>query len=116
MMSLFSSTVAGSRLEGIMITIGTIHLLPVQMGLAAFYLAEGNYTQLKSVVTFLHFSVPETTYVDADICSEVTFHVTNEQGYPLENVLIDVDGSNYLITDFNGEADTCLQVGSYTLL
>ena len=46
--------------------------------------------------TFLRF--PKPHHLDADICSEVTFHVGDEQGYPLDNVLIDVDGS-YLITD-----------------
>ena len=78
----------------------------------SFNLAEGDYTIEINGYIF-NFSVPETTYLDANICSEVTFHVGDEQGYPLDNVLIDIDGS-YLITDFNGEADTCLQVGNYS--
>jgi hypothetical protein len=102
----------GEPLEGIMLTIGTITVVTGPDGLAVFNMTEGDYTFEINGYIFT-FSVPETTYIDADICSEITFHVTNEQGNPLENVFIDVDGS-YLLTDFNGEADICLQVGSYT--
>jgi hypothetical protein len=102
----------GEPLGGIMLTIGTITVVTGPDGLVAFNLMEGDYSIEINGYIFT-FSVPETTYIDADICSEVTFQVKDEQGNPLENVLIDVDGS-YLLTDFNGEADTCLQVGSYT--
>jgi uncharacterized membrane protein len=102
----------GEPLANIPITYGTVTVTTDAAGIAVLQFNAGNYTINIGGYIFT-FTVPETIYLDADICSEITFHVTNEQGYPLENVLIEVDDSN-LFTDFNGEAVICLQVGSYT--
>jgi hypothetical protein len=107
----FFANCCGEPLEGIMLTIGTETVITGADGLAAFNLTEGDYTVEINGYIFT-FSVPETSYVDADICSKVTFHVINELGEPLEGATIDVNGE-YLLTDATGEAFTCLQVGSY---
>ena len=102
----------GEPLEGMMLTIGTVTVITGADGLATFNLTEGDYTFEINGYIFT-FSVPETTYIDADICSEVTFHVDDEQGNLLDEVNININGGN-LVTDYTGEADTCLQVGNYT--
>ena len=95
-----------------MIAIGTTTVVTGPNGLAAFNLTEGDYTV--EIGGYIYtFSVPETNYVDADICSEVTFHITDDQGNPLEAVFLDIDGLS-LITNYNGEANTCLQVGNFS--
>ena len=73
----------GEPLEGMMLTIGTVTVITGADGLATFNLTEGDYTFEINGYIFT-FSVPETTYIDADICSEVTFHVDDEQGNLLE--------------------------------
>ncbi len=101
----------GEPLAGISLTIGTQTIVTGPTGMVILSLPAGTYSYIAGGIEGT-VTIPPPAYIDLDICGEVTFHVTNEQGYPLENVLIDVDGS-YLYTDFNGETDTYLQVGSY---
>ncbi len=101
----------GAPLEGIPVIIDGYTLFTPANGLVVLILPPGSYT-IEIGGYIFNFTVPGTTYLDADICRELTYHVTTEQGYPLENVLISM-GPIYLLTDYNGEADTCLQVGSY---
>ncbi|MEZ5084077.1 MAG: T9SS type A sorting domain-containing protein [Bacteroidales bacterium] len=57
------------------------------------------------------FTLPDTTYVEVDICSEVTFHVTSD-GEPIEGASVTVDDET-IATNSLGEAVFCLQNGTY---
>jgi hypothetical protein len=102
----------GEPQGGVPITIDNTTVISEVNGVVVFSLLPGSYTALVGVYLF-NFTIPGTTYIDADVCSEATFHVTSEEGYPLEDVMISM-GSNSLWTDANGEADTCLQAGNYS--
>lgn len=103
----------GEPLEGIMLTIGTTTLITGANGLAIFNLAEGDYTVEINGYIF-NFSVPESSYVDADICSEVTFHLTS-QGNPVSGASVTVNNET-IETNAYGEAIFCLQNGPYTYI
>jgi hypothetical protein len=100
----------GEPLSGIPITINGYTIITPETGIVVFSLIPGNYSVLVGGYTF---TITGTTYIDADVCSEVTFEVTDEMGQPLEGVSIEVN-SDYFLTDISGVASTCLQVGTYS--
>lgn len=100
----------GEPLEGIMLTIGTTTLITGANGLAIFNLAEGDYTVEINGYIF-NFSVPETSYVDADICSEVLFSVSSG-GEPVEEASITINNES-VVTNTLGIAEYCASPGLY---
>jgi hypothetical protein len=103
----------GEPLGGIMVVFNGQAIITGPDGIFILSLPEGGSYSIWIGGYIFNFSLPGTTYIDADICRDLTYHVTSEQGNPIVNTLISM-GTNYLMTDINGEADTCLQVGSYS--
>jgi hypothetical protein len=112
----FYISCCGEPVEGFSLTVDDITCTTGANGTCIFNLPAGAYSYGLGNISGT-FTVPDTLYISLEICGEIKFHVTDEQGEPLEEVLINIEGGT-LVTDFAGEADTCLQVGfySYTLI
>ena len=110
----FEISCCDDPIEGIEILIGTESIITAADGIAVISLPMGDYVYDLEYLSGT-FSVPEATTIALDICGQTIFNVSDETGNPLTDVMIHL-GEEILLTDFSGQADTCLFVGSYNYI
>jgi len=100
----------GVPIENYIITYEGQTVLTNAAGLAVLNLEAGFYSFEIGGVP-VTFTVPDTTYVPVDICSEVTFHVTCD-GMSIAGASVTVDNET-LISNASGIVVFCLQNGPH---